>query len=149
MDSLKGIVRRVVDGSPIAFRFANLTHYLYLQKMREDNLTDADISTFECRMYLFLAAIQAYAGNPVTKEDVFEIMDGMTDDEQVSVLEEGGQYLDFLGKLSLHLRSALASSEEHARVLRVGIETLNQLREYPDILQLTPEPQTETQTSET
>lgn len=126
MDSINGIVRREIGDSKVAFRFSNLTRYLYLQKVREDGNQEVELTPFEVSAYLLAAAIQAYTDQSTTKYDIFDLMDKMTEEDVVSVLEEGGKYMDFVGKLALQIRVTLENSEEQHRILRLGLEMIRQ-----------------------
>lgn len=126
MDSINGIVRREIGDSKVAFRFSNLTRYLYLQKVREDGNQDTELTQFEISAYLLAAAIQAYTDQLTTKFEVFNLMDKMAEEDVISVLEEGGKYMDFVGKLALQIRAMYENSEEQQRILTQGLEMLRQ-----------------------
>lgn len=128
MHNIKGYVVRELDGKAIRFRFTNLTHYLYLKLLRTDGVIEDTLTHFEVRMYLFMAALEA-AETPVsTKESLFEdVMDKLSEDEQISIFEEGGQYLDFVGKLALDLKATKAHLEKQKEIIQSGMEMLTEI----------------------
>lgn len=127
MASLKGIIQKQIGDNLVKFRFSNYTQLLFLKLLRENGAGEDMLSHFETRMYLFLAALQAADVDIETVEDVCELMDELSEDEQIKIFEEAGEYLDFVGKLALDLRVQWEYTQEHIRVMTEGRKAMAEI----------------------
>lgn len=127
MASLKGIIQKEIGDDLIKFRFSNYTQLLFLKLLRENDASQEALSAFETRMYLFLAALQAADMGIETVEEVCELMDELSEDEQIKIFEEAGEYLDFVGKLALDLRVQYEHTQEHMRIMQEGRKAMAEI----------------------
>lgn len=127
MPSLKGIITKQIGGDTVKLRFSNYTQLLFLKLLRSEGLSEENLNHFEVRAYLFFAALQAAEMPFESIDEVCDLMDELSEDEQITILEEAGEYLDFLGKLAQALRVQYEHDQEQMRILTAGRQMMTEI----------------------
>lgn len=125
MTNVKGTIHRTIGSNLFKFRFSSYAYMIYLKLIRENGVTPEQLTHFETRLYLLRAGLEA-AGNPLSVNEVCElIMDEMSDDDQIALLEEAGTLHQPFAALALDLRAVKVYWDSQSEVQRNAIEMMS------------------------